>query len=136
MYLDEGHTANIQFFDVLTNTLTNIVEPNISTSASLSETVSAENSLEVGEGIQASDSEFSEPSTYSPDIFSSEDLVTFELDDNNLGVYNTKHANSSQNVPGLDQLISNVISDIGEDLEIISEIEQGSEEQVCTVRPQ
>ena len=61
VYLDEGHTANIQFFDVLTNTLTNIVEPNISTSASLSETVSAENSLEVGEGIQASDSEFSEP---------------------------------------------------------------------------
>ena len=129
VYLDNDHTANIQFFDVWTNTLTNIVEPNVSTSASLSETVSAENSLEVSEGIQASGSEFSEPSMYSPEIFSSEDLVTFELDDTNLAVSNTKHANSSQNVPGMDQLISDVISDIGEDLEIISEIEEGSEEQ-------
>ena len=66
---------------------------------------------------------------YSPEIFSSEDLVTFELDDTNLAVSNTKHAYSSQNVPGMDQLISDVISDIGEDLEIISEIEEGSEEQ-------
>ena len=129
VYFDDDHTANIQFFDVLTNTLTNIAEPKISTSASLSETVAAENSSELSEASQVSGSEFNEPSMYSPEIFSSEDLITFDLDDTNFPIANTKHANSSQDVPGMDQLISDVISDIGEDLEIISEIEEGSEEQ-------
>ena len=129
VYLNDNHTANIQFFDVLTNTLTNIVEPKISTSASLSETVSAENNGELGEASQESGSEFSESSINSPEIFSSEDLITFDLDDTNFAVTNTKHAHSSQDAPGMDQLISDVISEIGEDLEIISEIEEGSEEQ-------
>ena len=129
VYLDDDHTANIQFFDVLTNTFTNIVEPNVSTSASLSETVSAENSAEQVRLIKRVVLNLNEPSMYSPEIFSSEDLVTFELDDTNFAVTNTKHAYSSQDAPGMDQLISDVISDIGEDLEIISEIEEGSEEQ-------
>ena len=51
------------------------------------------------------------------------------MDDTNFPIANAKHANSSQDVPGMDQLISDVISEIGEDLEIISEIEEGSEEQ-------
>ena len=113
----------------MTNTLTNIAEPKISTSANLSETVAAENSSELSEASQVSGSEFNEPSMDSSEIFSSEDLITFDLDDTNFPIANAKHANSSQDVPGMDQLISDVISEIGEDLEIISEIEEGSEEQ-------
>ena len=105
------------------------MEPKGSASANLSETVSAENSAELGETSQVSGSEFNETSMHSSEIFSSDDLVTFDLDDTSFVVSNTKHANSSQNVPGMDQLISDVISDIGEDLEIISEIEEGSKEQ-------
>ena len=129
VYFDDDHTANIQFFDVLTNTLTNIAEPKISTSANLSETVAAENSSELSDAYQVSGSEFNEPSMNSSEIFSSEDLITFDLDDTNFPIANAKHANSSQDAPGMDQLISDVISEIGEDLEIISEIEEGSEEQ-------
>ena len=129
VYFDDDHTANIQFFDVLTNTLTNIVEPKVSISTNLSETVSAENSTELSEASQESGSEFNGLSMNSPEIFSSEDLITFDLDDTHFAVANTKHANSTQNVPGMDQLISEVISEIGEDLEIISEIEEGSEAQ-------
>lgn len=129
VYLDNDHTANIQFFDILSNTLTNIVEQKVSTSANLSETVPTESSAELGEASQMSGSEFNEPSIHSPEIFSSEDLVTFDLDDTSFAISDTKHAVSSQNAPGMDQLISDVISDISEDLEIISEIEEGSEQQ-------
>ena len=95
----------------------------------MSETVTAENNGELSDAYQESGSEFNEPSMNSSEIFSSEDLITFDLDDTNFPVANTKHANSSQDAPGMDQLISDVISEIGEDLEIISEIEEGSEEQ-------
>ena len=127
--LDDNNAANIQFFDVLTNTLTNLAEPKISASSDLSETVSNENVSGSSEAPAVDGTEFDEPFMNSSEIFSSEDLVTFELNNNSFAVSNTRHADSSQIAPGLDQLISEVISDISDDLEIISEMESGSQEQ-------
>ena len=74
--LDDNNAANIQFFDVLTNTLTNLAEPKISASSDLSETVSNENVSESSEAPAVDGTEFDEPFANSSEIFSSEDLVT------------------------------------------------------------